>query len=37
MALEQRGYQLVDPTDLLAQPVADLCDQALPKATLLEI
>ena len=36
-ALAQRGYHLVDPTDLLAQPVADLCDQALPKTTLFEI
>ena len=29
--LEMRDYQLGDPTDLLAQPVADLCDHALPK------
>ena len=36
-ALAQRGYHLVDPTDLLAQPVAELCGQPLPKTTLFEI
>ena len=36
-ALAQRGYHRVDLTDLLAQPVADLCDQELPKTTLFDI
>ena len=36
-ALGKRGYHHVDPTDLLAQPVAKLYGQPLPKSTLFEI